>query len=274
VAVGNPAPSFNGAMRPGANLFTDSVIVLDFHTGKLLWYAQQIAHDVHDWDTADAPVLYQQNGSSYMAVGNKAGWLYIYNRATHKLLTKSAVTTQENMDAPITSTGTHHCPGSQGGVEWNGPAYSPQDGLLFINSVDWCGTSTLSENRYVEGSMYYDGAYKLDPRSTAKGWTRAFNAANGKPAWTRQSPTPMVSGLTPTAGGVLFTGDLNGYFLALDSATGDTLFRFNTGGGIAGAPATYLVNGKQYVAITSGNNSRTIWNDTGGMTVAIFSLTE
>jgi alcohol dehydrogenase (cytochrome c) len=272
VAVGNPAPSFNGAMRPGANLFTDSVVVLDFRTGKLLWYAQQIAHDVHDWDTADAPVLYEQNGSSYMALGNKAGWLYVYDRRTHKLLARPAVTTQENMDAPITAQGTHHCPGSQGGVEWNGPAYSPREALLFINSVDWCGTSTLSENRYVEGSMYYDGAYKLDPRSQAKGWTRAFNAATGKPAWTRESPTPMVAALTPTAGGVLFTGDMNGLFLALDSATGDTLFSFNTGGGIAGAPATYLVDGKQYVAITSGNSSRTIWNDTGSMTVAVFSL--
>jgi outer membrane protein assembly factor BamB len=84
----------------------------------------------------------------------------------------------------------------------------------------------------------------------------------------------MVSGLTPTAGGVLFTGDLSGYFLALDSETGDELFRFNTGGGIAGAAATYLVDGKQYVAITSGNHSRTVWNDTGAMTVVVFSLNE
>jgi PQQ-dependent dehydrogenase (methanol/ethanol family) len=272
VSVGNPAPSFNGAMRPGDNLFTDSVVVLNFRTGKLEWYAQQIPHDVHDWDTADAPVVYEQNGRDYMAVGSKDGWLYIYDRATHKLLARAQVTSQENMDAPISTEGTHVCPGSQGGVEWNGPAYSPQDGLLFINSVDWCGTSILVENRYVEGLMYYNGSYKLDPKSEAKGWTRAFNATTGKPVWTRLSSTPMVSAVTPTAGGVVFTGDLNGYFLALDSATGDTLFRFNTGGGIAGAAATYLVDGKQYVAITSGNHSRTIWNDAGAMTVVVFSL--
>jgi len=274
VSVGNPAPSFNGALRPGDNLFTDSVVVLDFRTGKLQWYAQQVAHDVHDWDTAAAPVVYAENGRDYMAVANKAGWLYIYDRTTRKLLARSQVTTQDNMDAPISTEGTHHCPGSQGGVEWNGAAYSPPIGMLFVNSVDWCGTSTLLENRYVEGSMYYNGSYKLDPRSEAKGWTKAFNAADGKPVWTRKSPTPMVSALTPTAGGVLFTGDLNGYFLALDSKTGDELFRFNTGGGIAGAAATYLVDGKQYVAITSGNHSRTIWNDTGAMTVVVFALNE
>jgi len=274
VSVGNPAPSFDGALRPGDNLFTDSVVVLDFRTGKLRWYAQQVAHDVHDWDTAAAPVVYEQNGRAYMAVANKAGWLYIYDRTTHKLLARSQVTRQENMDAPITTAGTYHCPGPQGGVEWNGAAYSPQQQTLFINSVDWCGTSILKESRYVEGSMYYDGSYILDPRSEAKGWTKAFNAADGRPVWTRRSPTPMVSGLTPTAGGVLFTGDLSGYFLALDSETGDELFRFNTGGGIAGAAATYLVDGKQYVAITSGNHSRTVWNDTGAMTVVVFSLNE
>jgi PQQ-dependent dehydrogenase (methanol/ethanol family) len=274
VSVGNPAPSFNGVLRPGDNLFTDSVIVLDFQTGKLKWYAQQIAHDTHDWDTADAPVVYSLNGKEYMAVGNKAGWLYIYDRSSHKLLSKSVATTQENMDAPITQAGTHHCPGSQGGIEWNGPAFSPREETLFVNAVDWCGTSTLSENRYVEGSMYYDGAYKLDPRSEAKGWTKAFNAATGKTLWSRRSATPMISAITATAGSVLFTGDLNGFFLVLDAGTGNTLFQFNTGGGIAGAAATYLVDGKQYVAITSGNNSRTIWNDVGNMTVVVFSLAQ
>ena len=194
VSVGNPAPSFNGAMRPGDNLFTDSVVVLNFRTGKLEWYAQQTPHDVHDWDTGDAPVVYEQNGREYMAVGNKAGWLYIYDRATHKLLARQQVTTQENMDAPITTAGTHVCPGSQGGVEWNGPAYAPNDGLLFINSVDWCGTSTLSEDRYVEGLMFYNGSYKLDPKNEAKGWTRAFNAATGKPAWTRPVADPHAGG--------------------------------------------------------------------------------
>jgi alcohol dehydrogenase (cytochrome c) len=265
VSVGNPAPSFNGAMRPGDNLYTDSVVVLDFHTGKLIWYVQQIAHDIHDWDTGDAPVIYEQNGRSYMAV---------YDRMSHKLLTKMVVTSQKNMDAPITPEGTYVCPGSQGGVEWNGAAYSPNDRLLFVNAVDWCGTSTLIEDRYVEGSMYFNGSYKLDPKDRAKGWTRAFDAGTGQPAWTRQSPTPMLAALTPTAGGVLFTGDLDGYFLALDSKTGETLYRFNTGGAIAGAPATYLVDGKQYVAITSGNSSRVVWHDAGAMTVAVFSLPE
>jgi PQQ-dependent dehydrogenase (methanol/ethanol family) len=272
--IGNPSPTLYGAVRPGDNLFTDSVVALDYRTGKLAWYVQQVPHDVHDWDTAAAPVVYDRNGKSYMAVANKGGWLYIYDGISHQLVTKQQTTTIFNVDAPITSKGTRFCPGNQGGVEWNGPAYSPHDGLLFVNAVDWCATGTLAEDRYVEGLIYFDGDLKLDPPDQAKGWTKAFDAGTGKPAWSRHSDAPMLAALTPTAGGVVFTGDLNGYFLALDSKTGDTRYRFNTGGAIAGAPATYLVDGKQFVAITSGNSSRSIWNVTGGMTVVIFSLSE
>ena len=82
----------------------------------------------------------------------------------------------------------------------------------------------------------------------------------------------MLAAITPTAGGLLFTGDLNGDFLALDAKTGNTLYRFNTGGAVAGAPSTYLVDGKQYVAVTSGNESRFVWKSGGAMTVEIFSL--
>jgi glucose dehydrogenase len=82
----------------------------------------------------------------------------------------------------------------------------------------------------------------------------------------------MLAALTPTAGGVVFTGDLNGDFLALASATGKILYRFNTGGAIAGAASTYLVDGKQYVAITSGNASRSVWHTTGAATVFVFAL--
>jgi glucose dehydrogenase len=274
VSVGNPAPDFNGAIRPGNNLFTDSVVVLDYRTGKLAWYVQQTPHDTHDWDTAAAPVVYDQGGKGYMAVANKGGWLYIYDRATHKRLAQPEVSPHENAAAPLSSAGVHHCPGIVGGVQWNGPAYSPRDALLFVNSLNWCGTSRLAEHRYVEGSGYFDGNHTWDVIETAKGWTRAFDAATGKPVWSRETPSPMLAALTPTAGGVVFTGELSGDFLALDSKSGEALYRFNTGGAMAGAPSTYLVDGKQYVAITTGSASRSAWKTTGAMTLVIFSLPE
>lgn len=271
-SIGNPAPDFDGALRPGDNLYTDSVVVLDDRTGNLNWYVQQVPHDIHDQDSAAAPVLYEQGGRRYLAVANKGGQLFIYDGATHKLLSVTDVAKRENLDLPITPEGVHACPGTNGGVEWFGPAYSPQTSLLYVNSVDWCSTTSLTENRYVEGASYFNGDFHWDPVETASGNTHAVDAATGKIAWTRHSETPMVAALTPTAGGVVFTGDLNGFFLALDAKTGETLYRFNTGGGIGGGISTYQIGGKQYVAVASGNNSRTIWHTTGAATVVIFGL--
>jgi PQQ-dependent dehydrogenase (methanol/ethanol family) len=274
VSIGNPAPDFDGALRPGANLFTDSVVALDYRTGKLVWYVQQVPHDTHDWDTAAAPILYDVDGKGYMAVANKGGWLYIYDRRSHKLIARTEVTTRLNDTAPLTVEGVHHCPGIQGGAEWNGPAFSPKEKLLYVNTVDWCGTSKLEASRFIAGSVYMGGTHVYDPVSMARGWTRALDATTGKTVWTRQSNSPMVAGVTPTAGGVVLTGDLNGNFLVLDSHSGETLYRFHAGGAVAGGVSTYLIAGKQYVAAATGNTSRLVWQTRGAATVVVFGLDE
>jgi alcohol dehydrogenase (cytochrome c) len=207
-----------------------------------------------------------------MAVATKGAWLYLYDRATRELLAQPALSRHLNTDRELSAAPTHYCPGLLGGVEWNGPAYIPAAGLLVVNSVDWCGSATQGENHYVEGSAYFDGVYVPDPVSEAAGWTRAFDAVTGKPAWSRHSASPMAAGVTPTAGGVVFTGDLDGYFLALDARTGDTLYRFNTGGAMAGGVSTYSVDGRQYVAVASGNSSRSTWATRGAATVVVFAL--
>lgn len=273
-SVGNPAPDFRSDLRPGDNLFTDSVVALDAATGKLAWWVQQVPHDTHDWDTAAAPVIYDQDGHSYVSVANKGGWLYIYDRKTRELIAKSEISPHLNADTSLTAAGVHHCPGTLGGAEWNGAAYSPPTRALYVNSVHWCSTTGVSPDRYVEGSGYFDGVPLADPASQAKGFTRAFDAATGKELWSRQFDAPMLAAITPTAGGVLFTGTLDGDFLVLDARDGSTLYRFNTGGAVAGAPTTYMAGGKQYVAIASGNNSRMVWQTGGAMMVAIFALQE
>lgn len=271
-SIGNPAPDYDGAMRPGANLYTNSVVALDYRTGKLAWYAQQVPHDVHDWDTAAAPALYRQGKRDYLAVANKGGWAYIYDRDSHRLIARIEISRHENADAPLTPEGVHHCPGITGGALWNGTAYSPAEKALYVNSVNWCGTTRLTETRYVAGSSYTGARHTWDPADQARGVTTAIDAATGRIVWRQEFPTPMVAALTPTAGGVIFTGSLDGYFLVLDARTGQTLYRFNTGGAVAGAAATYLAGGRQYVAITSGNASRTVWRTTGAGTVVIFAL--
>jgi alcohol dehydrogenase (cytochrome c) len=273
VSVGNPAPNYNGDARPGANLYTDSVVALHTDTGKLAWYAQQVPHDLHDWDTAAAPALYQRDGRRLVAVANKGGWLYVYDRDTHALVSRSEVTSHENIGAPVPPSGIHVCPALFGGVEWNGPAYSPKDGALFVNSVDWCGIFTSSVSAYKAGAPYFDGDVTLDPIDKAKGWLSSFDAVTGGQKWTYKSATPMIAGVTPTAGGIVMTGDLNGNFLVFDSDSGKIVYRFYTGGAIAGGISTYDVDGQQYVAVASGNASRTLWLTTGAPTVFIFALT-
>lgn len=270
--IGNPAPDYDGDKRPGDNLYTNSVVALDSTTGKLRWHIQQIPHDVHDWDTVAAPMIFESGGKPRVAVTNKAGWLYVYDRQTRALVSRQSVTTQQDMDAPVGTSYVHGCPGFLGGVEWNGPALDPVRHLMFVNSVDWCGSFKLVKEERSPGQFYYGGQFQPDPPNTASGWTRAFDSVTGKPAWTIHAPSPMVSALTPTAGGLVFTGNMNGDFLAYDSASGKELYRFNTGGAIAGGIATYAMDGTQYVAVASGNSSRTLWLTTGSPTLVIFAL--
>jgi PQQ-dependent dehydrogenase (methanol/ethanol family) len=270
--IGNPAPDYEGDGRPGDNLYSDSIIALHAHEGGLAWYVQQLAHDVHDWDTSAPPALYTQGGRDYLVAATKGGWLYIYDRRTHALIARVEVSTHSNSDVPPSAEGVRTCPGNAGGVQWNGPAYSPKTKALYVNSVEWCGTYRKTESDFVRGGLYLGGDFTPDPRDTAKGWVRSVDAATGKPLWLQVSATPMLAGITPTAGDVLLTGDLNGNFIVLSAATGEILYQFATGGAIAGGVSTYSVDGKQFIAVASGNASRSVWGTGGAASVFVFGL--
>src|SRR5262245_42069889 len=259
--VGNPAPDFYGELRPGANLYTNSIVALDAKTGKLLWYKQFIPHDVHDADLSQVSPLFETTVGGkkrkVISVSGKDGLLRLLDHDTQDQFYEVPITTRENVDALPTVEGVHRCPGLLGGMEWNGPAYDPGSNTLFVPAVDWCGTFSKApkDPPIVQGMHYYGGAVASDPREKAKGWLTALDASTGKERWKYASPTPLVAGVTATSGGVLFTGDLNNDFLALDAKTGDVLYRFNTGGSIGGGVITYALDGKQYAAATSGTVS-------------------
>jgi PQQ-dependent dehydrogenase (methanol/ethanol family) len=271
VPLGNPGADMDGALRPGDNLYTDSVVVLNADTGKLDWYIQQVPHDTHDWDTAAAPALYEVDGHKFMAVASKDGWLYLYDRDTRKLIAKSEIDTHLNTDKPLLpGVEMRVCPGTLGGAEWNGPAFDPKTKSLFVNSVDWCGTFKAQTT---PGSTF-GGNMRYDLIEQTSGWTHAFDAVTGAVKWTRHEARPMVAGITPTGGGVVFTGTATGQFQGLSAATGEVLYSFNTGGAIAGGISSYAVNGRQYLAVTSGSASRTIWGTAGAPTLIVFALSK
>jgi alcohol dehydrogenase (cytochrome c) len=277
VPVGNPGPDFAGDYRPGDNLFTDSVVVLDAATGALKWYYQLNPHDVHDWDTTGVILFDRADGRKLLGAVGKEGVLHVLDREKRTLLYKVVLSPRENADLPPTPQGVHVCPGTHGGLLWNGPAYSPKSGLMYLNTSDWCVTVISGDGqvRYVAGELFSglkNGLGTFDPVGTAKSLILAIDPHTGKIVWRQERDGPGIAAVTATAGGVVFTGDQNGAFLALDEKTGRILYEFMTGGAVGGGIATYEVKGTQYVAVASGNGSRVNWPITGSATVLVFGL--
>ena len=257
VPVANPAPDFFGEARPGANLYTCSMIALDVRTGKLKWFYQLVPHDEHDWDTTQVSPLFSTTIAGktrkLVATSGKDGLLHVLDRETRKQVYEVPVTTRLNVDKPPTREGLRACPGVLGGVQWNGPAFNPLTNMLYVNAVDWCGTfNKAAEARFVSGSFYMGGGVRNDPPDKARGWLTAIDAATGAIKWKYESPKPLLAAVTTTSANLIFTGELLGDFMALDAKTGEVLYRFNTGGRMNGGVITYAINGKQYIAVATG----------------------
>jgi len=280
VPTGNPGPDFVKDYRPGDNLYTCSVVMLDATTGKLNGYHQFVPNDYHDWDMASSPILFtSKSGEKMVAVAGKDGYLYGLDRKLTNVKYKVPVTTIFNADAPITKDGTRFAPGTQGGVEWNGPAYSPALNALFVPSIDWASTVKLGNpdsllnakpGKIFVGSA--NGFGDLDPVEKSSGWVTAVNAESGKVIWKYHAPKSMIAALTPTASGLLLTGNLDGNLLVFDAATGKILLNKKVGGPIGGGIITYSIDGKQYIAIATGLNGYLFKTVFGRSSIVIYSL--
>jgi alcohol dehydrogenase (cytochrome c) len=146
-------------------------------------------------------------------------------------------------------------PGLEGGTNWFPPAYDPDLGLFFVAVNQWGMGLTAWEKKqlvYKPGDSYQGADYQMYRMGDTIGRIKAIDVANKKVAWEVKSPLPLFSGMLATKGGVLFTGDLRGRFLAYDAKSGKELWKFQTGSGINASPMTYEIDGKQYVAILSG----------------------
>ena len=284
VSGGNPAPDYYDDKRPGVNLYTNSIIALDGKTGRLAWYNQFIPHDVHDYDVTHVNPIFKIDSRTAVASTGKDGVLRVVDRDSHKILYSVAFTTRLNAEAPTSNTPIHACPGPLGGDEWNSAAYSPGLGLLVVPSNDhWCGQIMKDkeppsvETANTGESRYFGGPIGLGPYSEARGRLTGFDAATGQERWRYESPTPMVSGVALTASNIVLTGEVGGYFDALDARSGKILLRLNLADTIQGGVITYSVHGVQYVAVVSGNggviNEKTMPEVSGANpTVTVFAL--
>ena len=280
VPTGNPGPDFVPDYRPGDNLYTCSVVMLDAATGKLNGYHQFVPNDFHDWDMASSPILFtSKSGEKLVAVAGKDGYLYLLDRKLTKVKYKVPVTTIDNTNAPITKEGTRFKPGTQGGVEWNGPAYSPTLDALYVPAVDWASTVKLDDPEKllnaIPGKIFVgasNGFGDLDPIEKSSGWITAVNVETGEVLWKYHAPKSMLAAVTPTASGLLFTGDLDGNLLAFDGVTGKILLKKKVGGPIGGGIITYAIDGKQYLAIATGLNGYLFKTGLGLSSIVIYSL--
>ena len=269
VPTGNAAPDFLASVRAGDDLYTYSVVALDAATGEIRTAYQLLKGDEHDWDVAAAPLLLATRGhGALLAEAGKDGHLYGIDPATARIVYRTPITTIENERAPLTAQGPRFCPGVQGGVEWNGPAYSPLTNALYVGAVDWCTTVRVAPPAKLENKrgIPWTGSARLrepfgvmDSLSHRRGWLTAVDADDGAVRWRYSSPSPLVAGVTATAGGIVFAADLSGNVMAFDQRDGAVRFRYSTRQPIGGGIVTYLVRGRQYVAVASGLDAPDTW---------------
>jgi len=274
IPVANPTPALYAAYRPGANLFTNSLVVLDADTGKLKWWYQAAAGDFHEYDLSAPPVLYEDsNGRRVVAITGKDGYVRLIDRNTHRRIFQTSVVERRNDSKPLSSRyGLRFCPGVLGGVQWNGVALDPTRRNLYVGAIEWCSTVQMHPISSVEPGRLAFGGHMVMDKSGPTGRITALDADSGDIQWQIVNTGGVVSALLPTAGGVVFVGDLSGNLLALDSDSGAELRRIPTGGAIAGGIVTYQVNGKQYIATTSGNISRLTFGGSGTPSVVVLAL--
>jgi|TARA_B110000305_G_scaffold63884_1_gene71097 alcohol dehydrogenase (cytochrome c) len=259
--VGNPSPDLDGSLRPGDNLYTDSLVAIDLDTGKYVCHFQYIAHDVWDLDAVSPPVITDINDGGKMVKGilhgGKSGHIYAHRADDCSLIRYSeAMVPQENMWVLPTAAGARMLPGANGGVEWSPLAIDPGLGLSYAINLHQPMTYHVESTPYPAGKLWLGGAFKVIPSEEQWGNVTAVDYHTGKIRWKVKTEQPMIGGILATAGGLVFAGEGNGQFKAYDSETGSVLWNFQAGAGVNAPPASYTVDGDQYIVVAAGGNAQ------------------
>ena len=269
--TGNPGPDWNGEVRLGDNLYSDSALALNGESGELEWYFQFTPHDIHDWDAIQVPILgdimYEGEMRKVMMWANRNAFYYTLDRETGEFLVGTEYAKQTwaegldengrpirvpNMEPSI--EGTLVSPSIGGGTNWWSPTFSPRTGLFYVNAYDGEQIYFIREEEYVEGEQYTGGGgQNAAPQDTYHSAVRAIDPATGDVRWEYPIAPRSTSGLTSTAGDLVFGGTVDGYFFAIDAVSGEELWHVAVGARVHAAPITYAVDGEQYVTIAAGN---------------------
>jgi PQQ-dependent dehydrogenase (methanol/ethanol family) len=260
--VGNPSPDLDGSLRPGDNLYTDSLVSVDLDTGKYVCHYQYIPHDLWDLDAVSPAVLVDvkdKDGKTVPGViqGGKTGNVYVNNRKDCSLIRFSdPMVAQENMWTLPTPEGARMLPGANGGVEWSPMAVNPKLTLAYAVNLHQPMTYQVQSSPYPDGKLWLGGAFKVIPTEESFGNVTAVNYDTGKIKWQVKTPQPMMGGPLATAGDLVFIGEANGWFRAYNAESGKILWSFQMGAGVNAPPSSYSLDGKQYVVVGAGGNTQ------------------
>jgi alcohol dehydrogenase (cytochrome c) len=266
-ATGNPNPVMSGVGRKGDNLWTCSIVALDPNTGKMKWYFQASPHDTHDWDAVQTPVLFDGEFDGQprklLAQASRNGYFFVLDRVTGKNLLSVpyvAINWSKGVNAngsPIrdpakdaSTAGSLVTPSAHGGTNWQTPSFDPDTGLFYLHAEQGYSVFFLSDE-----SAKPEGFAGRDDKIWAKEFIEAIDYKTGKIRWTHDiGYGSNFQGVLTTAGDLLFTGDNSGNAMALDPATGKTLWHTNLGGVMNNAPITYELDGRQYLLLAGGES--------------------
>jgi len=274
--AGNPSPDLYGAERPGDNLYTNSMVAIDLNTGAYKWHFQYIAHDVWDLDAVSPVILTEAKDKAgkmrKVAIhAGKTGHVYVHDRATGELIRFSdAMIPQENMWVLPTANGARMLPGANGGVEWSPMAFNAKHRLAYAANLHQPMTYHVEEAKYPGGKLWLGGAFKVIPSEKQWGRLAAVNVDTGKVTWKVDTEQPLIGGVLATAGDLVFNGEGNGMFSAFDAGSGKKLWSFNCGAGVNAPAVSYMVGGKQYIAVAAGGNTQLDFKR--GNSVIVFAL--
>jgi alcohol dehydrogenase (cytochrome c) len=266
--VGNPSPDLDGAIRPGDNLYTDSLVSVDLDTGKYVCHFQYIPHDVWDLDAVSPTVLVNaadKSGKMIPAVmhAGKIGYVFVHDRKDCSLIRFSEPMVSEKdrwtsptPTQPLDPKSARMFPGANGGVEWSPIATDPGQHLAYAINLEQEMTYTVASSPYPDGKLWLGGAFTNVPNGVQTGNITAVDYNTGKIAWQVKTPHPMIGGILATSGGLVFAGQGNGWFRAYNSTNGKMLWQFQAGAGVNAPPSSYAVAGKQYVVVGAGGNTQ------------------
>jgi acido-empty-quinoprotein group A len=260
--TGNPNPVLAGESRSGDNLYTCSIVALNPDTGKLVWYFQPSPHDVHDWDAVETPVLFDADFQGVrrklLAQASRNGFFFVLDRTNGQHLVTAPFIDQtwasgiDSRGRPIAKPeadpspdGTLVAPGSNGATNWMAPSFDPQTGLFYVNAHRMFSVFFRTVTGKAEG---WGGR---DVNLWANSTLRALDYRTGKVVWDHEIGSGEgFAGILTTAGHLLFSADSSGgNLLALDPATGKTLWHLNVGGKMVASPMTYQIDARQYLIL-------------------------